>query len=118
LGDSMGELLVYYSLAQFAFVGGSLVTTGCHNILEPAALGLPVITGPSQYNFQTIKSSHPWAMPAKRLLPRIAAPLSAYSPWSTACCRPELLRISCPASMVAASGCAPRVVRPRYCLLF
>ena len=54
LGDSMGELLVYYSLAQFAFVGGSLVTTGCHNILEPAALGLPVITGPSQYNFQTI----------------------------------------------------------------
>ncbi|MDP2284487.1 MAG: lipid IV(A) 3-deoxy-D-manno-octulosonic acid transferase [Pseudohongiella sp.] len=54
LGDSMGELLVYYSLAQFAFVGGSLVPTGCHNVLEPAAMGLPVITGPSQFNFQTI----------------------------------------------------------------
>lgn len=54
LGDSMGELLVYYSLARFAFVGGSLVVTGCHNVLEPAAMGLPVITGPSQYNFQTI----------------------------------------------------------------
>lgn len=54
LGDTMGELLVYFSLAQFAFVGGSLVATGCHNILEPAAMGLPVITGPSQYNFQTI----------------------------------------------------------------
>jgi 3-deoxy-D-manno-octulosonic-acid transferase len=54
LGDSMGELLVYYSLAQMAFVGGSLVNTGCHNVLEPAAMGLPVLTGPSQFNFQTI----------------------------------------------------------------
>ncbi len=54
LGDSMGELMVYYSLAQLAFVGGSLVNTGCHNVLEPAAMGLPVITGPSQFNFQTI----------------------------------------------------------------
>lgn len=54
LGDSMGELLMYYSLARIAFVGGSLVNTGCHNVLEPAALGLPVITGPSQFNFQTI----------------------------------------------------------------
>lgn len=54
LGDSMGELLVYLGLAQIAFVGGSLVNTGCQNVLEPAALGLPVITGPSQFNFQTI----------------------------------------------------------------
>ncbi|ALO45020.1 lipid IV(A) 3-deoxy-D-manno-octulosonic acid transferase [Pseudohongiella spirulinae] len=54
LGDSMGELLVYLGLAQLAFVGGSLVNTGCQNVLEPAALGLPVVTGPSQYNFQTI----------------------------------------------------------------
>lgn len=54
LGDSMGELLVYFSLADLAFVGGSLVNTGCHNVLEPAALGLPVLTGPSQYNFQAI----------------------------------------------------------------
>lgn len=54
LGDSMGELMIYYSLAQVAFVGGSLVNTGCQNVLEPASLGLPVVTGPSQYNFQTI----------------------------------------------------------------
>lgn len=54
LGDSMGEMLAYYGLAQLAFVGGSLVNTGCHNVLEPAAMGLPVITGPSQFNFQTI----------------------------------------------------------------
>jgi len=54
LGDSMGEMASYCSLAQVAFVGGSLVDTGCQNVLEPAALGLPVITGPSQYNFAVI----------------------------------------------------------------
>lgn len=54
LGDSMGEMLVYFSISDLAFVGGSLVNTGCHNVLEPAALGLPVFTGPSQFNFQTI----------------------------------------------------------------
>lgn len=54
LGDSMGEMPDYYLLSEVAFVGGSLVDTGCQNVLEPAALGLPVITGPSQFNFQTI----------------------------------------------------------------
>jgi 3-deoxy-D-manno-octulosonic-acid transferase len=54
LGDSMGEMIAYYGMADIAFVGGSLVDTGCQNVLEPAALGLPIITGPSQYNFQTI----------------------------------------------------------------
>lgn len=54
LGDSMGEMLGYFSVSDVAFVGGSLVPTGCHNVLEPAALGLPVLVGPSQFNFQTI----------------------------------------------------------------
>ena len=54
LGDSMGEMLSYFSVSDIAFVGGSLVDTGCHNVLEPAAMGLPVFVGPSQFNFQTI----------------------------------------------------------------
>lgn len=54
VGDSMGEMMLYYGAADLAFVGGSLVDTGCQNILEPAALGLPVLTGPSLYNFQAI----------------------------------------------------------------
>lgn len=54
LGDSMGELMAYYRLARIAFVGGSLVDTGCQNVLEPAALGIPVLAGPSQYNFEAI----------------------------------------------------------------
>ena len=54
IGDSMGEMLDYYNVATIAFVGGSLVDTGCQNILEPAALGIPILVGPSQYNFATI----------------------------------------------------------------
>jgi 3-deoxy-D-manno-octulosonic-acid transferase len=54
LGDSMGEMMTYFSLAKIAFVGGSLVDTGCQNVLEPAAIGLPVIVGPSQFNFASI----------------------------------------------------------------
>jgi len=54
LGDSMGEMWLYFSIADVAFVGGSLVDTGCHNVLEPTALGLPVLVGPSQFNFESI----------------------------------------------------------------
>ena len=54
IGDSMGEMWLYFSLADIAFVGGSLVNTGCHNVLEPAAMGIPVLVGPSQYNFEAI----------------------------------------------------------------
>jgi 3-deoxy-D-manno-octulosonic-acid transferase len=54
IGDSMGEMQDYYGAADIAFVGGSLVNTGCQNVLEPAAMAIPVIVGPSQYNFATI----------------------------------------------------------------
>ena len=56
LGDTMGELMAYYRSADVAFVGGSLVDTGCQNVIEPASLGLPVLVGPSQYNFSDICS--------------------------------------------------------------
>jgi 3-deoxy-D-manno-octulosonic-acid transferase len=48
--DSIGELLEFYAAADVAFVGGSLVPVGGHNLLEPAALGVPVISGPEQLN--------------------------------------------------------------------
>ncbi|MBD1549852.1 lipid IV(A) 3-deoxy-D-manno-octulosonic acid transferase [Pseudomonas typographi] len=54
VGDTMGELLFYYALADIAFVGGSLVATGGHNLLEPAALSRPVLTGPHLFNFLDI----------------------------------------------------------------
>lgn len=50
LGDSLGELLALYAGADVAFVGGSLVPVGGHNLLEPAALGLPLLSGPQVFN--------------------------------------------------------------------
>jgi 3-deoxy-D-manno-octulosonic-acid transferase len=54
LGDSMGELLRWFAMADVAFMGGSLVPVGGHNMLEPLALGLPTLTGPHLFNFQSI----------------------------------------------------------------
>ena len=54
LFDSIGELTVVYPLATIVFVGGSLVQTGGHNVLEPAAAGVPVITGAYTDNFESI----------------------------------------------------------------
>jgi len=54
LVDTMGELLRFYAACDVAFVGGSLVATGGHNVLEAAALGRPVLIGPHTFNFATI----------------------------------------------------------------
>jgi 3-deoxy-D-manno-octulosonic-acid transferase len=54
VGDTMGELLFLYALADIAFVGGSLVPNGGHNLLEPAALDKPVVSGPHLFNFLEI----------------------------------------------------------------
>jgi 3-deoxy-D-manno-octulosonic-acid transferase len=54
LVDTVGELAALYAAVDVAFVGGSLVPIGGHNLLEPAALGVPVITGPSQANAKDI----------------------------------------------------------------
>ena len=48
--DSLGELLDFYAAADLAFVGGSLAPIGGHNLLEPAALGVPILTGPDNHN--------------------------------------------------------------------
>lgn len=54
LGDSMGEMQFYYACAEVAFVGGSLVNTGGQNMIEATLVGVPVITGPSCFNFQAV----------------------------------------------------------------
>jgi 3-deoxy-D-manno-octulosonic-acid transferase len=48
--DTLGELLMFYAAADVAFIGGSLMPVGGHNLLEPAALSLPVLTGPHNFN--------------------------------------------------------------------
>jgi 3-deoxy-D-manno-octulosonic-acid transferase len=54
LGDTMGELGTFLAAADAAFLGGSLVPTGGHNLLEAAAAGVPVATGPHVFNFAGI----------------------------------------------------------------
>ncbi len=51
LTDTIGQLMTQYVAADIAFVGGSLIATGGHNVLEPAVSGIPVITGPEMFNF-------------------------------------------------------------------
>jgi 3-deoxy-D-manno-octulosonic-acid transferase len=48
--DTLGELVDFYAAGDVAFVGGSLVPVGGHNLLEPAALALPLLAGPHQHN--------------------------------------------------------------------
>jgi 3-deoxy-D-manno-octulosonic-acid transferase len=55
--DTMGELLHFYAAADIAFVGGSLEAIGGHNLLEPAALGKPVIVGPHTFNTEEVADS-------------------------------------------------------------
>jgi len=52
--DTIGQLFSYYALADIVFVGGSLVKTGGHNILEPAWQGKPIVFGPHMFNFRDI----------------------------------------------------------------
>lgn len=54
IGDTMGELKLLYAASDLAFVGGSLVPVGGHNLLEPAAVGIPALTGPHMHNFVEI----------------------------------------------------------------
>lgn len=54
LVDTIGELQNLYALADIAFVGGSLVPTGGHNLLEPASVGVPSLFGPHMTNFREI----------------------------------------------------------------
>ncbi len=54
LADTLGELKMLYAAADVAFVGGSMVPTGGHNVLEAAAIGVPILFGPYMFNFKAI----------------------------------------------------------------
>jgi 3-deoxy-D-manno-octulosonic-acid transferase len=56
LGDSMGEMMSYFNIADVVFMGGSLVNTGGHNMLEPAALAKPILFGANVFNFSEISA--------------------------------------------------------------
>lgn len=76
LVDTLGELVLFYAAADVAFVGGSLVPIGGHNLLEPAALGKPIVTGPHTSNAAPV---------ARLLLAAGAAEVVADGPALAAC---------------------------------
>ncbi|PWQ99948.1 3-deoxy-D-manno-octulosonic acid transferase [Leucothrix pacifica] len=54
LGDSLGEMALWYCTADVVFIGGSLVETGGHNPLEATVYGVPVVAGPHVFNFTDV----------------------------------------------------------------
>jgi 3-deoxy-D-manno-octulosonic-acid transferase len=54
--DTIGKLVSFYAIADIVFMGGTMIKKGGHNIIEPAALGKPVIFGPHMFNFRDITS--------------------------------------------------------------
>lgn len=52
--DTVGEMMLLYAASDIAFVGGSFVPVGGHNMLEPAVLSKPILTGPQLFNFTEI----------------------------------------------------------------
>ncbi|WP_225721226.1 lipid IV(A) 3-deoxy-D-manno-octulosonic acid transferase [Candidatus Vallotiella sp. (ex Adelges kitamiensis)] len=52
LGDSMGEMQAYYAASDVAFIGGSLLPFGGHNLIEACAVGVPIVIGPHTFNFE------------------------------------------------------------------
>jgi 3-deoxy-D-manno-octulosonic-acid transferase len=51
LGDTMGEMFMYYAACDVVLMGGSFLSYGAHSLIEPCTVGKPVIIGPSTYNF-------------------------------------------------------------------
>ncbi len=56
LGDTMGELMLLFGASDIAFIGGSLVPNGGHNFIEPAAWGLPLLSGEHLFNFAEVSN--------------------------------------------------------------
>lgn len=55
--DTLGELMAFYAVSDIVFVGGSLIPHGGHNLVEPAALARPILTGPHLHNFEAVSEA-------------------------------------------------------------
>ena len=80
VGDSMGEMLAYYGKALAVVMGGTLVGTGGQNLIEPCAVGVPVVLGPSVFNFLQA-ADEATAIGAAAAVPHADAALDAALKW-------------------------------------
>lgn len=83
VGDSIGEMPLYYALADVALLGGSFAPFGGQNLIEAAACGCPVLMGPHTYNFAAA-ADDAIAAGAARRLPDLAAAVAAGAALATA----------------------------------
>lgn len=90
LGDTLGELLLLYAASDLAFVAGSLAPIGGHNLLEPAAVGVPVITGPHLQNFTEIADLLREAAALQEVATAEALPALLLALWQDAPLRQQL----------------------------
>ena len=80
VGDSMGEMFAYYGKARAVVMGGTLAGTGGQNLIEPCAMGVPVVLGPSVFNFQQA-ANEATASGAAVAVPHADAALDAVLKW-------------------------------------
>jgi 3-deoxy-D-manno-octulosonic-acid transferase len=109
IGDSMGELFAYYAAADVAFVGGSLLPLGGQNLIEPACLGVPVLFGPSMFNFQQA-SELALAAGAARQLSDADAVVVAFARLLAEPAEREAMRAGAEAFSSAHRGASARIV--------
>ena len=110
LGDTMGEMVLYYAAADLAVVGGSLRPLGGHNLIEAAACGCPVVIGPHTFNFAQATSDAVAAGAALQVADADAA-IAALSALTQDAARRELMRSAAAAFSAAHRGATARTLQ-------
>lgn len=100
LGDTMGEMLCFFGAVDTAFIGGSLVERGGHNMIEAAAWGLPIVTGTSCFNFAEANE----LLQNAGALVQIESAQALAEHWQQLMNKPELLRSMSTGALQVAQG--------------
>lgn len=109
IGDSMGEMLAYYAAADVVIMGGSLLAFGSQNLIEPCAVGKPVILGPSTYNFEEA-ADHAIGAGAAVRVPDAGAAIRAAMSLSADATRRDAMGANARAFVEAHRGAVDRLV--------
>ena len=113
IGDSMGEMLAYYGQARAVLMGGTLGGTGGQNLIEPCALGVPVVLGPSVFNFQQA-ADEAIAVGAAVAVPHADAALDALFLWVESTAMRDEAGAKASAFVAAHRGATARTMRLLY----
>lgn len=111
LGDSMGEMVAYYSLADVAVIGGTLLPFGGQNLIEAAACGTPLVLGPHTYNFSAAATEAEKSGAAIRLIDATSDTLA--NAIYTLMIHPQQYQAACDAALVfvnAATGATEKLL--------